>query len=356
MIEDILHEAGNDYVRAIRDNLASTGTDATGETSKSVGYEVYQNGDKWTLNVYGGRPFFPTVETGSKPSKKKPSPKMIDKIKTWAGVRGILASPWAVAKNILKYGSKLWQRGGRRDIYSNVAERSFLELPRKIVKAIPILLLFSCSPEPVMIVPSVEITLLDVNDKQATFKVTPSGNDVGIYYGFPPDDIQGSAVGENITITLEPLKSYFARGYSRNGAGTVYSKDLKFYSACPTDMGGDIGFSTVLINSGGANKGNCSTVTGVTTLNKIDEAHYGIGDASFGVYGCAWNNAPAKGVVLEVVCGKVSIVANDQFGFIFSWDIVSVIGDDMVIEWVNSINESGRSTLTKSGGWPELWQ
>ena len=136
MIEDILHEAGNDYVRAIRDNLASTGTDATGETSKSVGYEVYQNGDKWTLNVYGGRPFFPTVETGSKPSKKKPSPKMIDKIKTWAGVRGILASPWAVAKNILKYGSKLWQRGGRRDIYSNVAERSFLELPRKIMKAI----------------------------------------------------------------------------------------------------------------------------------------------------------------------------------------------------------------------------
>lgn len=134
-IEDILNEAGAEYVQAIRDNLASSGTDNTGETSRSLGYEVSKKGDKWTLDVFGGRPFFPTVETGSKPSKKNPSPKMIEKIKTWADGRGILASAYALAKSILKFGSKLWQRGGRRDIYSNVAERSFLELPRKISKA-----------------------------------------------------------------------------------------------------------------------------------------------------------------------------------------------------------------------------
>jgi hypothetical protein len=134
-IEDILDDAGRRYVDEIRKNLASSGTDATGETSKSVGYQVYTQGNRLVLEVYGGRPYFPTVETGSKPSKKKPGRKMIEKIKTWADVRGILASPWAIAKNILKFGSKLWQKGGRRDIYSNVAERSFLELPRMIVEA-----------------------------------------------------------------------------------------------------------------------------------------------------------------------------------------------------------------------------
>lgn len=135
MIEDILNEAGREYVDEIRKNLSTSGTDATGETSKSVGYEVYTRGNKIVLEVYGGRPYFPTVETGSKPSKKKPGTKMVDKISKWATVRGILASPWAIATNILKFGSKLWQRGGRRDIYSNVAERSFLELPRKIAEA-----------------------------------------------------------------------------------------------------------------------------------------------------------------------------------------------------------------------------
>ena len=134
-IEEILDDAGQRYVKDIQANLASSGTDATGETSRSVGYEVRTEGSKLVLEVYGGRPYFPTVETGSKPSKKKPSPKMIDKIKTWADVRGILASPWAIAKSILKFGSKLWQRGGRRDIYSNVAEKSFYELPRMIAEA-----------------------------------------------------------------------------------------------------------------------------------------------------------------------------------------------------------------------------
>ncbi len=134
-IEDILKDAGERYVNEIRANLSSSGTDATGETSKSVGFEVYSKGNKMVLEVYGGRPYFPTVETGSKPSKKKPGRKMIESISRWVGVRGILASPWAIATNILKFGSKLWQKGGRRDIYSNVAEKSFLELPRMIAQA-----------------------------------------------------------------------------------------------------------------------------------------------------------------------------------------------------------------------------
>lgn len=133
-IEDVLDDAGNAYVEQIRANLSATGTDATGETSRSVGYRIVQQGGKIRLEVYGGRPFFPTVETGSKPSKKNPSPEMVRKIDRWRDVRGILKNPFAIAKSILKYGSRLWQKGGRKDIYSNVRERAFAELPDKLLK------------------------------------------------------------------------------------------------------------------------------------------------------------------------------------------------------------------------------
>lgn len=60
-IEEILDDAGQRYVKDIQANLASSGTDATGETSRSVGYEVRTEGSKLVLEVYGGRPYFPTV-------------------------------------------------------------------------------------------------------------------------------------------------------------------------------------------------------------------------------------------------------------------------------------------------------
>lgn len=134
-IEGILKDAGEQYVKDIRANLSSTGTDATGETSASVGFEVKKEGSRYVLEVYGGRPYFPTVETGSKPSNKKPGRKMIESLTKWKAVRGLLASPWAIATNILKFGSRLWQKGGRRDIYTNVAEKSMMELPRIIAEA-----------------------------------------------------------------------------------------------------------------------------------------------------------------------------------------------------------------------------
>ena len=133
-IEELLEDAGKEYVDQIRANLAATGTDATGETSRSVGYRVVSQGNKIRLEVYGSRPYFPTVETGSKPSTKNPSPEMVRKIDKWKDVRGILKHPYAIAKSILKFGSRLWQRGGRKDIYTNVRERAFMELPKKLAK------------------------------------------------------------------------------------------------------------------------------------------------------------------------------------------------------------------------------
>jgi hypothetical protein len=75
------------------------------------------------------------VETGSKKSDKNPHPDMIAKIKKWMPYRGLQGSPWGIAKNILRFGSKLWQRGGRKDIYSNVREEAFREMPKILAEA-----------------------------------------------------------------------------------------------------------------------------------------------------------------------------------------------------------------------------
>lgn len=123
MIEEILSKNGDDAVEAIKANLASSGTNATMKTSNSVSRTVTQVGSKTVLTVVGARPFFPTVETGSRPSTKNPSPDMIQSLTEWAQVRNVpKEAVWGVAKTILKDGSKLWQNGGRTDIYTIVRE------------------------------------------------------------------------------------------------------------------------------------------------------------------------------------------------------------------------------------------
>lgn len=133
VIEDILTKRGQEAVAAIRENLASTGTNATLKTSNSVSSSVQQVGSRIVLTVVGARPFFPTVETGSKPSTKNPSPAMIESLTEWAQVRGKpKEAAWGIAKTILRDGSQLWQKGGRKDIYTNVREEIIERITRDI--------------------------------------------------------------------------------------------------------------------------------------------------------------------------------------------------------------------------------
>lgn len=118
----ILSKWGNSTVAQIRANLASTGTDATGETSQSLRYEVKQEGTKTILTVIG-KPYFMVVETGRKatPQYTKPSEQFVESIKKWLTARNASElSAYGIARSIHKYGTKLWQQGGRKDIVSNV--------------------------------------------------------------------------------------------------------------------------------------------------------------------------------------------------------------------------------------------
>lgn len=133
----ILNEQTNNFISKVQGNLASTGTDATKETSKSLRYEITEEGSKIILTVFG-RPYFATVETGRKPTPdKKPSRNMIENISKWVAVRGKPESMvWAIAVSINKKGTDLWRKGGRTDIYTdekeNFADTIFKEITTSI--------------------------------------------------------------------------------------------------------------------------------------------------------------------------------------------------------------------------------
>lgn len=129
-VQQILTKYGTDITSRIQQNLASTGTDASGETSRSLRFTVTQEGTKDVLRLYG-RPYFMTVETGRKPTPEytKPSFDFVKRIQSWLVSRGKeMGLAYAIAKNIHKFGTKLWQRGGRKDIVSNVINDSTFQL------------------------------------------------------------------------------------------------------------------------------------------------------------------------------------------------------------------------------------
>lgn len=125
----ILNRYGRSTVDQIRDNLSNTDTSATGKTAQSLKYEVVTSGDKTALRIIG-KPFFAVVETGRKPTPEyeKPSKQFVDSIKEWIRAKGgEEGAAYAIAKNIHKKGTKLYQKGGRTDIFSNVINDSLID-------------------------------------------------------------------------------------------------------------------------------------------------------------------------------------------------------------------------------------
>lgn len=133
----ILSNYGQSTVAQIQQNLATTGTNATGKTSRSLRFEVQEKGDKQILLVIGGRKYFMTVETGRKatPQFTKPSTEFVASIKEWMSAKGIEGPAYGIAMAIHQRGTKLFQTGGRRDIVSNVVNQSLVDQISKDVLA-----------------------------------------------------------------------------------------------------------------------------------------------------------------------------------------------------------------------------
>lgn len=116
-MQEIVEAEGIELLNNIRLNMFKTDSVATGQTKDSLRIEVKQEGTKTRMQVFG-RPFFNTISTGRRPTPdKKPSREMISRITAWVEARDIdINAVWAIATNIQKKGTRLWQEGGRNDI------------------------------------------------------------------------------------------------------------------------------------------------------------------------------------------------------------------------------------------------
>lgn len=125
----ILTKFGQSTVDRIKANLSSTGTNASGLTSNSIKFSVSENGTIATLQITG-RPYIMAVETGIKPYPQydKPSRSFVEQIRDWLQTRGgDMGAAYAIARSIHKKGTKLWKAGGRKDIISNVVNKSLVD-------------------------------------------------------------------------------------------------------------------------------------------------------------------------------------------------------------------------------------
>lgn len=132
----LLNDTGATLIQQIKAAMSSTGTDATLKTSNSLEYTVDEQEGKLTLSLIG-RPYFTTVETGRQPTPdKKPSRAMIDNIREWVTARGLEQNMvWAIAVTIQKEGTKLWQIGGRKDIYTQTSDTMVVTIQKAVLEA-----------------------------------------------------------------------------------------------------------------------------------------------------------------------------------------------------------------------------
>lgn len=221
------------------------------------------------------------------------------------------------------------------------------------MKRLLFILLVACSPESITPIPEVSVELLEVTDKTAHVKVTSPASEVGVTYGLSPTAMT-EVQGEDLTLDLVPNKIYFLKGFAKNEGGTGYSDLIQFHSVCPSELGGTIGFVTAPLNP--YTQGCLPNHSGITNFIKLSNSQYEIGDASFGIYDCAYGDSPATGIIFEIVCGKISILGEDQYGFTYSWTILQNNDQGLYIQWENSFGDKANTKLTKAGGWPELWQ
>lgn len=222
------------------------------------------------------------------------------------------------------------------------------------MKWLSILLLLACSaksndPQPVE-PPMVETVLVSTTDTKAIAACKSTAPIRGICWGTSPNPDKNDSWAEDDTVvfTVEARKEYYIRAFATNGAGTVYGKDIKFLSICHSDIGGVVQYSTVVQTTLGD---PCDLVTGETIFVDHGDGIYSVGDASFGLYGCAWGYGPATGITLEDTCGKLKFFGSDQYGITYSVTIISRTPTALVIQWANDFGDSGISTLQRPDGW-----
>lgn len=131
----IIASALDDAIEEIRSNSRAAGQVVTGKTLKSLYREVVPEADGYTARLYG-RAYFGALETGSGPARKRGTDAELEEfqrnLEEWCRIRGFPSSGLTpeqltrVAKwlrwRLNKYGSRLYRKGGRKDIFTPAVE------------------------------------------------------------------------------------------------------------------------------------------------------------------------------------------------------------------------------------------
>ncbi len=121
MIEQVLERNLIDLKARIIENHVRAGQVASGRTRDSLTVTIESSGGAY-IGTLWGRSFFGALETGNKPWQRKPKrvPHWFhDIIEQWIDDKGLDLNAWAVSYNIIHSGTRLYQSGGRDDIFSN---------------------------------------------------------------------------------------------------------------------------------------------------------------------------------------------------------------------------------------------
>ena len=135
-IQDIIVSSLDELIDEIKTNSTRAGQVATGKTLKSLESVVPSEGGLTYAAQLLARPFFGTLETGSGPARRKGTDKEREafrrSLEEWCRVRGFPKSGLSDEQlkraaerlrwYLLRYGSRLYRRGGRKDIFTPAVE------------------------------------------------------------------------------------------------------------------------------------------------------------------------------------------------------------------------------------------
>lgn len=140
--EEILAEWAENVIERIQSNMETEGVNASGETSRSLEYELTDTG----IQILGAQYFAERTEIGRTPTKNHQSFDFQSIIAQWIKDKG-LDSQWgldeerdirkaalAIVRNITQFGSSKY-RGDRpqTDVYSSVILESVDQLAEKLL-------------------------------------------------------------------------------------------------------------------------------------------------------------------------------------------------------------------------------
>lgn len=179
--------------------------------------------------------------------------------------------------------------------------------------------------------------------------------------GFTTADINGGDFVEYRLILTDTQDRVFTNtNLSPDvSGGAFYASPFLYRVAvvCPSDLAGTYSYVTTNIECdncpgsvpgpagcGPSVSGN-GTFTATTTPGR-----YSVSDATFGQYGCAWNDNPATGVFFNDACLKVSTSGSDQYGLIYTFTLVANTGTALTLDWENDYGDRGRTVLTRTDG------